>query len=414
MIRRARPSALRIEALPPDYDPGFPPRLSRQEFDALLASPLCDRIRRVALAAAALGIGGCDGVHEEGRTQMTSTRPVDARSERESAVLRVLAKVRGPSTWFWRSTFQSESPRPSPVLPLTPISFGNSYSGLFDEGVAKNLAAELFTAYGFIPERDVLRTFANGESAVLDVFDRRRGVACELRRLAAVENPVLAGAEVAAEPGAQALSDGERRELETTGVSVLVCEHRNYAVNDGDVVTPNLAYLASVVDFLNFVSDGPQVDLSQLLGSRFATLPLAREISAQDSIGADVGPRRIVFRYQGGPATIEERASRRATPDPTTAQIPSTAGRPGAASLDVTPEDYMQHLVRQARGEATPDPRVTLIQRRPNRASIEVEATGGFLIVPSTFDASLPFDVVLDLPAGTWRVDPRLRVALSR
>jgi hypothetical protein len=323
---------------------------------------------------------------------------------------------------------RSDAPRPEKhvYVPQIPIMFGNSYTGLFDAGAARRLAGELFGAYGVEVELGVqldtptLKARLDGANATRQIAFRLRDGTEEL----------LGGESVAPEPPSIELSDAERAELERGGWKLHVASAELYPEMDGDQFTPTVAYLAGVLEFLNAVTEGPDLDpRALLLGERlhFATpnveeLALGKRQSRgewQEQLHPDdftLTERRELRFVFGGPnsplpkAEPRDRSFRfRDTPQP-----PAFDPKKRVASLSV-----LEAPVREARTGVNPSApqrekmRVRLVQRRADRPSpIVVEARSALLFVPQSFDPTQPFELELDLPPGEYLLSNGLEVSV--
>jgi hypothetical protein len=255
-----KPTKFTLTRVPidPGYAPGYPRSLTREEFEALLAPRNRERVLALwgaACAALAISAGGGDGADREARVLALLQREADAH--------------RVGYGWLWSSSMVRGVGFPEETehvyVPSIPIMFGNSSTELFDAGSARKLASEIFRAYGLECESGVILE-TPAVHASLDGANRERKLGFKLRGVI-VRNEIEDLGE--AEPSATDLDAGERAALEKDGWKLHVADVRHYRFMDGDQLTPTLAYLCGVVEFLNSVSDGPDLDLrSVLMGER--------------------------------------------------------------------------------------------------------------------------------------------------
>lgn len=414
MTRRPRPD-LCVSAVPASYRPGYPRRLSPEEFRALVERPAASRIRRILLAG-----GLAFGVPRAAAQEV----PAGDAAAREARILEMLRRVDGGpgAHWFWMTSFRKERAEdgfaePVPV-PHIPIMFGNSNNGVFDADEARARAIELFRVYGLEPEAGV-KVEAGGGTAVLDGADRARKVAFELR---GAPGTGAWGPEAKEEPVATGLEAAEYRGLQAEGWRVHVADVNLFGVADGDRFEASLAWIAGVVDFLNGVTDGPDVDLTALLfgwKQRFA-------LPTREALGLPASAR-FVGREDDEVLVIEETATillRFARPDGSPSALGArghvgtvwevlerplpTAGRPSLVEVPIgrAPDGWREPAnvsrapllrLRQERGEGRPP--------------IVLESRSPMILTPSAFDAARPFDVEIVLEPGRYSMGDAILVA---
>jgi len=292
-------------------------------------------------------------------------------------------------------------------VPRIPISFGNSSMGLFDAGSARRLAGGIFRAYGLELETGVEFDDALVH-ARLDGADHVRKLGFKLSGLAGNREMHDSGR---SEPASTALDTVERAALEQGGWKLHVADMKNYPLMDGDQFTPTLAYLAGVIEFLNSVTDGPDVDLRPvLMGVRQGfPVPALRTLGLEGVTRAGDGDEFALSRGQtitlhfnspGSPSpSLHERG--RGWYEPLSGDLGrggplSTVGRISVLQLPV-------QLGWYAPG-AKPEPlHGTLKQpREAGLAPLVIETRSELVFTPSSFDAARPFELTLELQPGKY------------
>jgi len=422
-------------AVPSVYAPGYPRTLSAEEFEALIAPRNRARARGIVNAACAtLALSASNAAWAQRTVVATGTDQLE-REERVVKLLQRYAEVQPGDSWFWNSTMtrapESEEIAGPVYLPRIPISFGNSMSGLFDAGAARKLAGEIFRAYGVELETGV----ALDEPSVharLDGADRSRKIGFKLRGAGSNEQMF---AQAIPEPANTDLEAAERAALAKAGWKLHVVGMDQYELMDGDQLTPTLAYLAGVIEFLNSVTDGPDLDLRSVLMGELLHFPVPKLEAlglGNSARKLESGPYSSVtfllersqtitlrFNAPGAPApTVEARGSRRfAAESPATEEekLPSTTGRISAIQ---TPFSMHRLQVDQATGKPLPTPepmRVKLTQARAAGAEpLAIDARSDLVFVPSSFDAARPFEVEVTLAPGTYTLMSTLDVSVLR
>jgi hypothetical protein len=268
-----------LRPVPDGYDPGYPKGLSEEEIERLLRPGLLERFGARALAAGAL-VAGLSAVPlaapvpvpAEGKLPKagTSTRTDAKHRER---VERITREMLGDKVGFWNQhTYlaldQPLKANPPVKVPVIPISFGNSYVGIFDTAKGKEATHRLFAAWGLKLERDVI-VKGEGYTFRADGYDKTRKVGF---RLLLPEGPFGRGGKLPAEkePEDSKLDPKEMvaldRDVKAGKVRVFVADAMRYPNMDGDLYTPMQYYLASVVDYLNFIHGDRMLDRNTVLG----------------------------------------------------------------------------------------------------------------------------------------------------
>ncbi len=356
-------------------------------------------------------------------------RPL-GREERVIALLQRVARPDGWATghWYPRSTFERLADGPAhAIVPRIPITCGNSRRGLFHASRARQLARDTFEIYGLAPRVDEGLASAHGR-AVLDGYDVERRVGFELRGSGARARATGASAESEAaereldyglDDGLDdELDDAELRALEAQGVRIHVADVEDYPLMDGDQFTPTLAYLAGIVEVLNEVTEGEDVDLSAILLRHAQHFPLPVVAMAELAQGviatrkethAELVVRaRATLHFELGgehgvqPMDGRELRSRQAPPVLLEHPLP-TLGAPGVLLLDGC-HPIGPHALAAGESHVT----MRLLQAA---AGLDVRAPGVMLFTSSHFDATSPFVVELELAPGTYSLrNPRVIV----
>ncbi len=401
---------LALHAAPRDYEPGYPARLAPDRYRALIAPQTQLRLH-AAVVAAGLAIGAPQGADDEGK----------AAIELERQVLDLVRTIHAEGAyWYDKSQFPRRDDEQSGYGVSIPISFGNSHMGIFDAGRARKLAHRVFGMYGI--ELAVDYAIADVEcQAMLDGYDAKRKVGFELRGWVKARQDMFDSAQD--EPPEAGLDEAELRALQSRGVRLHVADANDYPLMDGDQFTPQLAHLASVVDFLNTVTDGPDLDLSALLFQRGMEFSLRSPASAlpdgskyvhNESGWAEASlakptTLRFEFAAPGGPRPRTRSHLRyRNQQEPTVLESPlSTLGAPTVIAVD-------RHWSGERGSEETPSV-LRVVQKRADLSEeIRVETTTSAVFLPSAFDAAQPFSVELDLGAGQYRIASHALVGAPR
>jgi hypothetical protein len=421
---------VRLAPLPRTYSPGYPRRLCAEEFEALIGARNHSRVRELLGPACVALLAAAAHARAAQRAPAPSGDDATGREARVLAVLQSFADSDPDRSWFWRSSMAPHSdpqrPEKHVYVPEIPIMFGNSYTGLFDAGAARRLASELFRAYGVEVELGV-QFDTPTVKAGLDGANAAAKIAFELRAGTEVD---LDAVPIDPDPPNLALSDAEREELERGGWKLHVVSAALYQEMDGDQLTPTVAYLAGVLEFLNAVTDGPDLDpRALLLGQRlrFATpnveeLGLGKrksqgdwQLERQSDEFALTERRqiRIAFSAPNSPPSKSEPRHEsfvfREREKP-----PGFDAEKRVASLSVLEAPVQAKRVRgQPDSSQREKMRVRLIQRRADRPDpLAIEARGPLIFAPMTFDPTQPFELEFDLPPGDYLLASGLDVSV--
>jgi hypothetical protein len=187
----------------------------------------------------------------------------------DQIVREVLGDKRGGWNDSTRLVSKAElSSNPAVKYPRIPVMFGNSYVGLFDTEAAREATRRLFAEYGLELEPGV-RLKGEGFDFVADGYDEEKKVGFKL-----VEGDGarirFADQKVVKAPPKQTLEDVELPALDKAvqagEVRVFVAQAGGVPNMDNDLYTPMQYYLASVVDYLNWVHGDRQIDPARVLG----------------------------------------------------------------------------------------------------------------------------------------------------
>jgi len=268
-----------------NYNPGYPGFLSEEAIRELLRPGLLRRFSKETVLAGALlaGVPAASaravpqGRKAPAEVKIKSTR-YDAKLRKEvealvGKVLREMDKKADGWSGYWESStslvLKKVIPSNPPIkCPEIPISFGNSMMGIFDVDTAKKATVKLFQLYGIHLKKDVpLR--ADGYRFEADGFNKKERIGFEIIVPEKLFSPNF-GEKKNPIPEDEKLDDKELKELEKDLESgkrrFFVSRADLYPNMDYDLRTPMFFYLASVVDYLNWVHGDKAIDTSTVLG----------------------------------------------------------------------------------------------------------------------------------------------------
>lgn len=404
-----------VARVPRNYDPGYPSRLSRADYHELVAIRMPLRLlRAAATASVAFSLAACDpkptptlGETPPGPKDPIRPRAPDDLERRIVALIDEMKRDATRSSWFSLSRFvrntADEKRLGAPQWEArVPISYGNSYSGIFDVSLARKRAVQAFAAYGIEIERNVAIQ-GDGISATVDGLHRDSGLGFELRD---PTEPVLdfsggPTVDYAKQYDASIfLDDAEITELRAAGWRIHVADPKPRF--DGDEFTPGMAYLASIIEYLDRETDGPDFDIETVLfpsrqivtvKARFEP-PLPAELVASEGIRFKASAStRVVLEVT--PGVIEKIEIEQIDPSVSipravvrtaTESIASTLGRPTIVYVGLYAGDVTKRRLTQDRGEL--------------ESPIVLESMEPWFLLPSTFDAAKPFRIEMQIKAG--------------
>jgi len=340
----------------------------------------------------------------------------DAQTRAER-VLALLSEASQTRSWYYADTIFESVPPPlgnGPVLVprVALVMCGTRDHFALDDVRARQLGRELFTIYGLTPEADH-REAEGAYSFVLDGLDAAAGVGFELRGHARpptddeLRGVCYWSGEVEPEEASVALDADEFAGLSARGIRLHVADVESYGSLER--FTPMLAYLASLVRFLNEVTTGEDVELGGLLFEREAAWE-PRFVSGDGvKIESWAGCARelvverattLTFACRGladlGAAQERDSWGFYETPDQTLERrrFHSTRGAPSALYL---------------KGEAVaatpggPRPEFCLRFRQlVDGSAVERESHTTRLFLPSTVELTQPFELELELSPGRY------------
>ncbi len=293
-----------LSPVKPDYVPGYPRTLTAQEIHELLRPSLFKRFSSKTLLVGAVLLTGC-GVSQKppvttppptpGVPPPTDPAPTATDAPRVSrAPLAPLAAhptthsdaafkakvdqlvtevlgAAGKSNWGGETTINLHRElaiNPPVKYPHIPISYGNSYVGIFDTEAARAATIKLFALYGIELKAGVSVEGA-GYKFQADGFDEKTGTGFKMVLPEGAQS--RRGIKIQDQPSDQALEPAEFKPLEEAEkagqIRIFVADASAYPNMDGDLYTPMQYYLASVVDYLNWIHGDTQIELSSVLGS---------------------------------------------------------------------------------------------------------------------------------------------------
>ena len=270
-----------------DYEPAYPQQLTEDEVLRLLRPGLFERFSPATLLAGAVIAGalagGCDNAPAgggagpgrgagpgggAGGVRSTRTDPA-LKAKADQVVSEVLGKTK-KGFWNERSSINPKSElaaNPPVKYPRIPISYGNSYVGIFDTEAAREATRRLFATYG-LEVRPGVRVKGDGFEFVADGFDETTKTGFKL--MTTEQRVRLADQKVVAAPPEQVLDEQELAALDKAvqagQLKIFVANGKWFPNMDGDLYTPMQYYLASVVDYLNWVHGDRQIDPETVLG----------------------------------------------------------------------------------------------------------------------------------------------------
>lgn len=250
------------------YTPGYPRKLTPEELQNALRPALYKRFSHKTLLTGAIIAGStvpCGAA--AWAAQRDSNSLIDAQARQ--LVEEILGSPR-QANWYRETTIETRSILPSnpPIkVPRIPIGFGNSYSGIFDVEKARKVTVDLFALYG-IELKPNVRLEGERYAFTADGFNDELGIGFEL--MSGDEYGYGYGASKPNEPKESKLQEEELplldRDVKTGEIKMFVANAEFYPNMDGDLYTPMRYYLASVVDYLNWVHGGTEIDPESVLG----------------------------------------------------------------------------------------------------------------------------------------------------
>ena len=260
-----------LKPVEPDYAPRYPRKLTEVEIRELLRPCLLNRFSKEALMAAALAAGTALAPLPAWAQDAPPKLPKAGTSTRTDAQFRaevfaLLKETLPKKGGFWgahASIISSKELDANPPVkhPRIRISFGNSYVGIFDTESAKAAAAKLFKHYGIELKKNVTIK-GGGYEFVADGYNEKLRIGFEL---VMPDGPVgMGGQKFTLEPPEKKLDAAEMKKLNADvkagKVRMLVIKAAGFPNMDGDLHTPMVYYLNSVMDYLNWVHGDLQIN----------------------------------------------------------------------------------------------------------------------------------------------------------
>jgi hypothetical protein len=300
---------------------------------------------------------------------------------------------------------------------------GTGWRQAFDPALARSIGRELFAIYGLTAIADAP---APGVATRLDTLAEGPRIGLKLRGL--VEHREVAGPGsswpvVVPEPGATDLDLGEYRALLAAGFRIHTADVESFwMAASQDTFTTTLGYAASVVRFLNEVTDGEDVDLAACTAARSVWIGIAAPRAAPGySVRQGTGVVRLdvtrptAVRIEVDPRRAEV-ASGPMADDPKTRPIAPRA--PVRAPLANRGRPTFVQLLGYGADKDTAC-RFVLRQRLAGGAGAagaeqELAASDGpLLVVRGTFAAERPFVLELRLQPGSHWLGERVWLAAA-
>lgn len=241
------------------YEPRYPRSLTPEEVERLLRPGLFQRFSRETLLTGALFAGlaltaAADG-DKPRQDKLTKAQLEEAQKKARDVVREILDGYKGKG-WNEHTSLRLEETLPAnpPVkYPAIPIMFGNSRVGIFDTAKAVEATRKLFEVYG-LKLRPNQAVKGDGYEFEADGWDPDRKIGFELIR------------------GEKDPKNLEKGELEPLSAAVKAGKLKVFAAHaggfpnmDNDLYTPMEFYLASVIDYLNWVRGGVEIDRDKVL-----------------------------------------------------------------------------------------------------------------------------------------------------
>ena len=280
-----------------DYEPSYPRALTPDEVRLLLRPGLLERFGQSTLLAGAVlvgslvvvggVVGGCDqagatqpppgannGGNRNAAPPIKSTRMDPQLKARVDGIITEVLGEAGKRRRSEHTRLQLATPvagNPPLKTPFFGVMFGNSYVGVFDTEGAREATRRLFKEYGIELEPRV-RVKGDGFEFVADGYDPKRKIGFEIVDPGQPKRVRFAdGAEVPAS-SAKVLEDKEfaavGAAVKAGDVQMFVAPAAEFPNVDGDRGTSMAYYLASVVDYLNWVHGDQQIDRDRVLGKK--------------------------------------------------------------------------------------------------------------------------------------------------
>lgn len=263
------------------YDPGYPRSLTEREIDDLLRPSLLNRFGKKAMVAAGAVVTGLTlsgAACSLAQPPMGPPLPKAGLSTNKDKAFRdkiykMSHEVLGDKVGFWdeRSSilYKQELANNPPIkYSRIAISFGNSYIGIFDTDKAKEATFKLFEQWGIKLEKDVAIK-GEGYEFRADGYNKDLNIGFEIVMPEGFVG-LDARKKLPVQPQEHKLDAEELKALDKDIKSgkrrIFVVQGTGYPNMDGDLYTPMQYYLASVIDYLNWVHGDPNMERDNVLG----------------------------------------------------------------------------------------------------------------------------------------------------
>jgi len=274
------------------YLPGYPRSLSPEEIKLLLKPSLTRRFSSSTLLAGSMLLSAATGCAQntsvaagppagqvpgqpgKPATNMSTLKNPKLAREVNLVTSEILDRRAGHGFDAFWSDYTSIiarrelEPNPPVKYPRIPICYGNSYNGLFDIDTAKQATRRLFALYGIDLERGVTIE-GEGYEFEADGYNREHGVGFKLLMPEGAFG-LMGGQEFEAQDPDDKLDREEMQrlasEISARRIQFFVADAARFPLMDGDQSTPLACYMASVVDYLNWIHGDRHIDLSDVLG----------------------------------------------------------------------------------------------------------------------------------------------------
>jgi roadblock/LC7 domain-containing protein len=252
---------LEIRPLSQRYDPGYAAFAEIEDWQSFVAPSSKALFAPQALFFA--GVLGSVFLADAGAQEMPKVGPPLKSPNAEAAKIAnaCLDEVKATGSWYRDTKFDKKDEvenNPKVVVPNIRISFGNSYSGIFDMVRVKKATIALFGAYGVKLKEDYPLKRGDVEFQV-DGYDPEKKIGFEI-----LGADYISTGGFSADPPdprqSKPATDLDEKEAEKLKKIVSAGEEKmflapavDYPLMDGDEYTPMRAYLQSALDYLQWL-----------------------------------------------------------------------------------------------------------------------------------------------------------------
>ncbi len=422
-IPRGYARSFSLPRVPTRYEPRYPRSLTPEEFRELVARRMPGRLSRAAaLASVAFSLAACEPEELTPKPPSNPARPA-APPDLEARILTLLESMSAKEAggyWFANSTFRRATAAETKEgsarwIARIPICYGNSYSGIFDVKLARDLASDAFAAYGLKLARNVHFAGA-GMEATIDGYDAASGLGFELHDVEKSDPSMFGPGEFAVDKidPKDALDEVEAKALARAGFAIHVAAPQ--PLYDGDEFTAMMTYLAGILDFLNAATDGQDFDVAGLMLTR-REIVVPRAVIEPPVPGLDTKPNdtHIQFRCNARrtirlPIDIALAESfEEGTPAPTRGAAESKPSKPLTAPLS----NRGRPSIVLVGAYVAPGSSIRLVQKSAaGGEDFSIESKSGRFLLPSRFDVARPFEIVITAEPGDVTIDRHVVVGV--